>query len=279
MVLTDPQRAAFERDGFLVLPAFVADDSCTALIRRAATLVDAFEPATVASVFSTTDQVRTSDAYFLGSGDKIRFFLEPEAIDADGRLVCDKARAVNKIGHALHDLDPVFTAFSRTPALAAVAHGLGLADPRLIQSMFIFKSPGIGGEVICHQDATYLYTEPVSVLGYWFALQDADRDNACLWVLPGGHRLGLKTRFRRDGEGGVTFETLDPEPLPEDGFVPVEVARGSLVVLHGLLPHRSGPNRSGRPRHAYTLHVVDGACHYPADNWLQRDPAMPASGF
>ena len=35
--------------------------------------------------------------------------------------------------------------------------------------------------------------------------------------------------------------------------------RGTLVVLHGLLPHASSANRSARPRHAYTLHLIDGA--------------------
>ena len=75
------------------------------------------------------------------------------------------------------------------------------------------------------------------------------------------------------------MDILDPTPFPETGIVPLEVPRGTLIVLHGALPHLSGPNRSERSRHAYTLHVIDGACDYPADNWLERDPAMPARGF
>ena len=50
---------------------------------------------------------------------------------------------------------------------------------------------------------------------------------------------------------------------------------GTLIVLHGQLPHYSGPNLSDRSRHAYTLHVIDGECHYPADNWLVRGPGLP----
>jgi phytanoyl-CoA hydroxylase len=50
-------------------------------------------------------------------------------------------------------------------------------------------------------------------------------------------------------------------------------------VLHGKLPHGSAPNRSAQSRHAYTLHLIDGACAYPADNWLQRAGDMPLRGF
>jgi len=61
--------------------------------------------------------------------------------------------------------------------------------------------------------------------------------------------------------------------------VPLEVEAGTLVVLHGLLPHWSAPNRSERSRHAYALHVIDAAARYSADNWLQGAPEMPLRGF
>ena len=70
------------------------------------------------------------------------------------------------------------------------------------------------------------------------------------------------------------IEVLDASPYPEDGLVPLEVPTGTLVVLNGALPHRSGPNRSDRSRHAYTLHVIERAADYPADNRLQR-PDLP----
>ena len=60
---------------------------------------------------------------------------------------------------------------------------------------------------------------------------------------------------------------------------PLEVKQGTLIVLDGLLPHYSGANRSERSRHAYTLHLIDGVCRYPDDNWLRRAPEMPLRGF
>ena len=65
------------------------------------------------------------------------------------------------------------------------------------------------------------------------------------------------------------MEILDPEPFPEAELTALPVGSGSLIVLHGLLPHLSQPNRSANPRHAYSLHVVDGGTDYPSDNWLQ----------
>lgn len=271
-------REKFERNGYLIMPGFADNTACDALQERMADLVLAFEPGEVATIFSTTEKTHAQDAYFLESGDKIRFFFEEEAFDERGQLRQEKEASINKVGHALHDLDPVFDRFSRAPALAELAKEVGLRAPLLLQSMYIFKQPRIGGEVICHQDATFLHTEPLSVVGFWFALEDATKENGCLWALPGGHKGPLRSRFVRHDQG-TKMLALDPTPLPTEGLVPLEVERGSLIVLHGLLPHWSAPNRSKSSRHAYALHVIDGDTTYNQDNWLQRGTDMPLRGF
>jgi phytanoyl-CoA hydroxylase len=279
MTLTPEQLARYERDGFLVLEDFVDEGACDHLRARAAELVRDFDPKGVISIFSTHEQTRTSDDYFLESGDKIRFFFEENAFLPDGKLRQSKERSINKIGHALHDLDPVFDNFSRTPEIKQLVSDLSITGALLLQSMYIFKQPRIGGEVTCHQDATFLYTEPLRLAGLWFALEDATVENGCLWAIPGGHKLGLKSRFKRADGGGTRFEVIDDAPWPEEKLQPLEVKKGTVIVLDSLLPHLSRENRSSRSRHAYTLHFIDASAHYPESNWLQRSVEMPLRGF
>ena len=274
--------ARFDRDGYLVIEAFTTGQDCQSLQKRAGQLVAQLVPETGSpdiSIFRAHQDSLNNDTYFLESGDKIRCFFEEDAWDASGNLIRPPSRAINKIGHALHDLDPTFAQFSRSPEVCAVVAQLGMKRPLALQSMYIFKQPCIGGEVAYHQDATYLYTDPISVIGLWWALEDATLENGCLWAWPGGHRTALKSRVLRSADDTVRREIYDTSPWPEKPFVPLPVPRGTLILLHGLLPHGSGPNRSSTSRHAYALHIIDGACHYPADNWLQRGSDMPLFGF
>jgi len=269
----------FAERGFVVLPGFRDTRQIAAIRQRAGELVDAYDMAGEQAVFSTQEQQRRVNDYFLGSAQTIRCFLEEEALDANGRLKQDKALSINKIGHAMHDLDPVFDRFSRGADLAAVARAVGLVQPLVWQSMYIFKQPAIGGEVRWHQDASFFVTTPVSVTTFWFALEDAHRGNGCLWVQPGGHRSPLRERFVRTGSAAA-IETLDATPWPGlHEALPLEVAAGTLVVFHGLLPHYSGPNRSATSRHAYTLHATDASAAYAPGNWLQRSDMLPPRGF
>jgi len=277
--LTEEMLDAYDKAGVIVLRDFVSAKACKALRKRALELIDKFDPNEVQSVFSTIKQTQLDDTYFIESGDKIRFFLEDDAFDEAGELKQSKENCLNKMGHAMHDLDPVFDAFSRTPELAEAVRRLGFADPGIIQSMYIFKPPKIGGEVVCHQDSTYIYTEPESCVGFWFALEDATIENGCMYFIPGAHRAPLKQRNFRSGENTLTTEVLDDEPWPEHLKLPAEASTGTLVIFDGRAPHLSGPNLSENSRHAYTLHVIDRKCHYPAENWLQRSPDLPLRGF
>jgi phytanoyl-CoA hydroxylase len=261
----------FESQGYLILEEFNTHDECDALMRRGMELAEAYDYNGHASIFQTNEQTKTSDDYFLESGDKISFFFEREAFDKDGKLKASLFHSLNKIGHGLHDLDPVFNGFSRSTQLKYLANELGLDEYVIIQSMLILKHAKIGGVVDVHQDSTFLYTEPNTCIGFWFALEDATVENGCLWAKPGGHKTPLRSWFRKKETGGTEMVILNEEPFTIEDMIPLEVKKGTCIVLHGLLPHYSMPNTSGKSRQAYAIHTIDQHADYPKQNWLNRD--------
>jgi phytanoyl-CoA hydroxylase len=133
--------------------------------------------------------------------------------------------------------------------------------------------------VHCHQDSTYLYTDPESCIGFWFALEDATTENGCMYFIPGEHRKPLKRLQYRGPDGKMSYKTLDDSPWPENAELAAEAKAGTLVIFDGRAPHLSCANTSEKSRHAYTFHVIDETSHYPAENWLQRTADMPMRGF
>lgn len=272
--------ASYQRDGVLVIEDMISRDDCQALMQRMDELVDGFDVNEHHCIFSAVSNEQEDDRYFLESGDKIRYFFEKDAFDKEGKLTVPKRESLNKVGHALHDLDPVFNQFSRKQEFARLVNALGMTEPKLLQSMYIFKQANIGGEVMCHQDSPYLWTEPQSCIGLWFALEDASLENGCLWGIPGQHLEATpRGRLSRIGANRTEYVTTKDEPWPEHLKQALEVKAGTLVVLHGQFPHLSGPNNSSKSRHAYALHLIDGSCDYPSSNWLQRGADFPLKGF
>jgi len=261
----------FQSDGFLVLEGFNTAKECDNLVGRAEELASNYNYEGHPSVFQTTDQAKTTDDYFLNSGDCISFFFEKDAFDDSGKLKNDLFHSLNKIGHALHDLDPVFNSFSRSPQMKKLIAELELDDAVIIQSMYILKHAKIGGVVDVHQDSSFLYTEPESCIGFWFALEDATKENGCLWAMPGGHKTSLRSWFRKKEGGGTEMLMLNNEPMSMEGMIPLEVKKGTCIVLNGLLPHYSLPNTSGKSRQAYAIHTINRNAAYPTANWLSRN--------
>ena len=101
MRLSQIQIDTYLEQGFLVLENFAVKEECEALRERAMQMVAEYEPGDKVNIFTTNEQSRHSDRYFLESGDKIRLFFEEEAFDSEGDLVQSKEQSINKIGHSL----------------------------------------------------------------------------------------------------------------------------------------------------------------------------------
>ncbi len=270
-MLNRRQKNTYNEQGFLVLEGLFSGPQIDPLRRAALEIVDHFDIDRHRSVFRTDDRDEGRDDYFFDSAENVHCFLEDGALGESGELAQPRRLAINKIGHALHDRIPEFTAFCRQPLIGEILRDLGLVAPQLWQTMYIFKQPSIGGEVRWHQDATYLITRPAAVTGLWVAVEDATRDNGCLWMQPGEHRSPLREIYRvdRDSRKGTLTE-LDRSPWAVEKAVAVEAPAGSLVLFHDHMPHYSSANRSTRSRHAFTMHVADSRARWSEENWLQR---------
>ena len=125
-------QTAFSEDGFLICEGFASVQECAHMIAQADELIASFDETAHQVVFSASGQSHTASDYFMDSASQISCFLEAGAVDEEGRLIKPKTQAVNKIGHALHDLDPVFSHFSRQDKCADLVRLLGLNDPLLL---------------------------------------------------------------------------------------------------------------------------------------------------
>lgn len=315
MFLTKEQVDFFHENGYLVIENFLSSSTVQNMKDEIRSIIRSSDLSQVQTVFTTDDNHRKIDDYFLNSGSNISFFWERKAIDnlinksneASESAIEPSSEekeknetpskpytlssglewelALNKIGHNLHDLNSVFQKVSYDGRVGSMCEELGLKDPLLVQSMYIFKQPFIGDEVNRHRDGTFLYTNPQTCIGFWWALDNCTAENGCLYAIPGSHKDGVNRHYHRitktkevDGKEeeyiSTSFTPLEEEKwddLYKDyPHVPLYTPAGSLVVLHHSLVHYSSANTSPHPRHSYSIHIVSKSAEYPKENWLQR---------
>ena len=283
MALSKEQLAKFNEDGYLLMKNFYTPEECDRLRSRCHQIIDEADlenhpRATFCSTEERNIKQVTGD-YFLTSGDKIRFFFEDGAFGEDGKLVCNRKFAINKVAHALHALDPLYKEFTFSEKVKGICKSLALKKPAVVQSMCILKPPKLGSVVRPHQESSFLYTEPKTLFGFWLALEDADEENGCMWFAPGSHNRELTVRCLRetgkDGHVEMKIEGTPPDLL-DDQFKSAAVKKGTMILFSGEVVHKSGKNDSDRSRNIYAFHVYDaGVAKWDERNWLLPTEELP----
>ena len=124
---------------------------------------------------------------------------------------------------------------------------LGTGDARLYWEQAVAKPPQARTELPWHQDNGYTPLVPEEYVTCWLALDDADVDNGCLWVIPRSHGNGTQEHVN----GAGPFRVGHDGPAADGVAVPVR--KGSALVFSSLLMHRSGPNTTDRHRRAWII--------------------------
>lgn len=192
-------------------------------------------------------------------------------------------RPIARLGCGIHQNLPSFRSVTHSTYNRSVARSLGYDDPRITQSQLIVKLAGVGGRIIPHQDGCVSFTNPPSSLTFWYALEDATPENGCLCIAAGSHLTEpLRQRLIVGPGGRATFENLK-EPLRADGvhhqettaaqteyeYTPLEAKKGTLILFHGNLMHKSEANRSSRDRIAYMFSIVEGGLKCPDNLYMK----------
>jgi non-haem Fe2+, alpha-ketoglutarate-dependent halogenase len=112
--------------------------------------------------------------------------------------------------------------------------------------------------VAWHQDVTYWGLEPPLALTVWFAVDDSDRENGCMRVLPGTQRGGIRTHGKAQTAGNLLSINQEVPVTAEEEATAInlELRAGEISLHDGALIHGSLPNRSHRRRCGLTLRYI-----------------------
>jgi len=156
-----------------------------------------------------------------------------------------------------------------SPAFLVPAAQLLGGSVRFWHDQLFCKPAHHGGVVAWHQDYSYwTRTEPMSHLTCWIALDDSDRDNGCLYYVPGSHRWKLLPVTGLAGNMDEIMTVLSPEQKQAFQPVPIELKRGQCTFHHPLMVHGSYENRSQRQRRATLINAFRDGVRSASDREL-----------
>jgi len=128
-------------------------------------------------------------------------------------------------------------------------------DVALFTSYVISKRPADGLEVEWHQDAAFFPIDPMETFTVWLAVDDSDRRNGCMQVIPGSHRNKVLLNHRVDTDRRSTLP-LAFRQVDQTRAVDVELKAGEFSAHDVFLWHGSNPNRSRRRRCGITIKYI-----------------------
>ncbi|MCX6288783.1 MAG: phytanoyl-CoA dioxygenase family protein [Bacteroidetes bacterium] len=212
--LTPLQIASFHKDGYVIVKNFLAPKAVEKLYGTAIG-----DNAMENNAINVTDQT--------GKNSKLSLWFTP-GNDVFGYLTRSE-RLVNSVA-ALLDSD------------APVCH---------YHSKLMQKEPKVGGAWEWHQDYGYWYKNqfmfPDQLISVMVALTPANKQNGCLQVIKGSHKLGRINHGFAGEQVGADMVMVN-NALKTMDLVYVEIEPGDALFFHSNILHRSEANLSDHPR-------------------------------
>ena len=182
--------------------------------------------------------------------------------------------------HQPHFVSPTMLRYTKHPEICGVLSQITAAhlpywdgSVKCMQSMLFVKPPQFQGQA-WHQDEIYIPTRDRSLVGAWIAMDDANIQNGCLYVIPQSHRSGYLYPQRAHNNPDEFDVSPESFGFDESSEIPVEVKAGTVVFFNGYLLHRSRKNRSSVYRRVLVNHYCNAWSLLP---WQVLEGESPAT--
>ncbi len=160
------------------------------------------------------------------------------ALVRDGKVEASGIYAMHSI-HQMNLYSPEFLARTRDPRLTDPVVDILGPDILGLNSLYIWKPPKIGLGFPWHQDRWY--TRPQfktkTTVGTWTAIDASDKENGCLYVIPGSHKYGVQEH--KELEGSQQGEFRQAQGARDEDGVAVEVPAGAVIWFNSQALHKT----------------------------------------
>lgn len=149
-----------------------------------------------------------------------------------------------------HPGDNIYGMFARCHRVVDTAEKLLDDEVYHYHSKMILKDPEIGGAWTWHQDYGYWYQNGVlypDLVSAFIAVDPAVKENGCLQVIKGSHKLGRINHILSGDQAGADMDRVN-EILKRLDLVYCVMDPGDTLFFHSNLLHRSDQNKSKNPR-------------------------------
>ncbi len=198
------------------------------------------------------------DGYLL-----VRSMLDPEEVEMLGRSAReDRVLDQHSFGRAdgeggtvrlslwNHPTETIYGMIARSESLVGCAEQILGGEVYHYHSKMIMKDAKVGGAWAWHQDYGYWYQNGVlfpDLTSASIAVDKATRENGCLQVIRGSHKMGRVDHVLTGDQAGADMERVT-QCLERLELVHIEMEPGDALFFHANLLHRSDQNKSDKPR-------------------------------
>jgi phytanoyl-CoA hydroxylase len=194
--------------------------------------------------------------------------------ERDNTSIAQPVRLANLSGDETRPIWQIVNIWQASPAFQALVCGSKIAEMaaeltgakelRIWHDQIQYKPKEQGGRLHWHQDSPLWATlQPKDAqISAWVALDDAEADNGCMYMVPGSHKWGnQQAKINEFPEDGKLADEFEGNPLH---FIMCPVKKGHVHFHHSLTWHGSGKNHSSRPRRAIAIHFMTEQTTYDA---------------